>query len=238
MKHFQSTLIFIPVVLISVALAGLLFYGAMKFCVVTKVELNKDFQVNVTKLYKFLDIQEGKFVWEYNPYKMRAKLATQTYLDEYDIKVKWPNSIYIYMRIRVPVARLVNADGSVGFIDKNALVFKESNYVGHLPLINANKKSDDDKKANQMYGRLVGILGDLKSRETNVYNAISQIDIVEYGKSNVHYIVSFTDTNKKVYLKNQLNSELLKEGLVTAMFLEGTGSSVNTAFYSGIGFVY
>ena len=54
----------------------------------------------------------------------------------------------------------------------------------------------------------------------------------------IHYIISYSGINKKTYLKNQINVDLVREGLVTALFLEGTASPVNTAFYSGIGFVY
>ncbi|MBR6199454.1 MAG: FtsQ-type POTRA domain-containing protein [Spirochaetales bacterium] len=222
------------------SIAALLYYASAKFCVVSKIELNKDFNVDTEKLYDFLDIEDGKFIWEYSAAKLNDKLATQTYLDEYNVKIKFPNTISIYMRIRVPVARIVMPDSTVAYTDKNGLVFKESNYSGHLPLLIINKKSTifSDKKLNAMPMKLVNVLTELKSRYPDIYNSVSQVDAAEYGKIDTHYIISYSGINKKTYLKNQINVDLIREGLVAALFLEGTASPVNTAFYSGIGFVY
>ena len=85
---------------------------------------------------------------------------------------------------------------------------------------------------------LVNVLTELKSRYPDIYQSVSQVDVAEYGKIDVHYIISYSGINKKTYLKNQINVDLVREGLVTALFLQGTDSQVNTAFYSGIGFVY
>lgn len=236
----HKALVFFLIIVISLSIAALLYYVSAKFCVVSKIELNKDFNVDTEKLYDFLDIEDGKFIWEYSSAKLNDKLATQTYLDEYNVKIKFPNTISIYMRIRVPVARIVMPDSTVAYADKNGLVFKESNYSGHLPLIIISKKSTifTDKKLSAMPMKLVNVLTELKNRYPDIYNSVSQVDVAEYGKIDIHYIISYSGINKKTYLKNQINVDLIREGLVTALFLQGTDSQVNTAFYSGIGFVY
>ena len=236
----HKALVFFLIIVISLSIAALLYYVSAKFCVVSKIELNKDFNVDTERLYDFLDIEDGKFIWEYSAAKLNDKLATQAYLDEYDVKIKFPNTISIYMRIRVPIARIVMPDSTVGYVDKNGLVFKESNYSGHLPLLIINKKSTifTDKKLTPMPMKLVNVLTELKSRYPDIYRSVTQIDAAEYGKIDIHYIISYSGINKKTYLKNQINVDLVREGLVTALFLEGTASPVNTAFYSGIGFVY
>ena len=239
MQAHKALVVFL-IVVISMSIAALLYYASAKFCVVSKIELNKDFNVDTERLYDFLDIEDGKFIWEYSAAKLNDKLATQTYLDEYNVKIKFPNTISIYMRIRVPIARIVMPDSTVAYADKNGLVFKESNYSGHLPLIIISKKSTilTDKKLNPMPLNLVNVLTELKSRYPDIYNSVSQVDVAEYGKVDVHYNISYSGINKKTYLKNQINVDLVREGLVTALFLQGTDSPVNTAFYSGIGFVY
>lgn len=239
MQAHKALVIFL-IIVISMSIAALLYYASAKFCVVSRIELNKDFNVDTEKLYDFLDIEDGKFIWEYSEAKLNDKLATQTYLDDCNVKIKFPNTIYIYMRIRVPIARVVMPDSSVLYTDKNGLVFKESNYSGHLPLLIINKKSDmlTDKKLNAMPMKLVNILAELKTRYPDIYGSVTQIDAAEYGRFDIHYIISYSGINKKTYLKNQINVDLIREGLVAALFLEGTSSPVNTAYYSGIGFVY
>ena len=66
----HKALVFFLIIVISLSIAALLYYVSAKFCVVSKIELNKDFNVDTERLYDFLDIEDGKFIWEYSAAKL------------------------------------------------------------------------------------------------------------------------------------------------------------------------
>ncbi|HOJ63353.1 MAG TPA: FtsQ-type POTRA domain-containing protein [Spirochaetota bacterium] len=223
---------------ISVILSFILIFVAKDFFIVKNIVIDKDFSLNNEKFIRYLDIQPDKYVWEYNISDMENRLARQAFLDQYKVNIRYPDTLVIFLRIRKPVAKLI-INNKIMFIDKNCVIFSESEDSDNLPLLNFDIKQNLDygKILEKKYSKIIDILLDLKNKNSNIYRNIESIDISE-KKPNLIYFVKYYGNNENIYLKNFINVDLLKKGFVLSLYLKENDIKSSTPYYAGLGFVY
>jgi len=233
----------IKIIVIALSITVLLILSFLAFndlFLLKKIDIDRNFSINEEKLYIALEIYPQRHIWKYDVEKMNKIISTQDYLDEYSVKIILPNTLKIVMKIRTPIAQIVTSDNLVVNIDKKGYVYKESNYSGKLPLINISKKDNIQisAKINQDIMKIIEELVVLKNKDEKIYNSISQIDVIEKKNRSANYIVYFRNIKNKIVLKNKINAETVREGLVSSLFLYYAENSIKTAYFAEIGFVY
>lgn len=233
----------IKIIVIALSITVLLILSFLAFnemFLLKKIDIDKNFALNEENLYTALEIYPQRHIWKYDVEKMNKIISTQDYLDEYSVKIILPNTLKIVMKIRTPIAQIVTSDNLVVNIDKKGFVYKESNYSGKLPLINISKKDNIQisAKINQDIMKIIEELVVLKNKDEKIYNSISQIDVIEKKNRSANYIVYFRNIKNKIVLKNKINAETVREGLVSSLFLYYAENSIKTAYFAEIGFVY
>lgn len=223
---------------ISIILSFLLILISKEIFIVKNIVIDKDFTLNNEKFIKYLDIQPNKYIWAYDLNDMRIKLSKQIFLDDYDIKKRYPDTLVIFLRIRKPIAKVLT-DGRIMFIDKNGVIFTEVEDGSNLPLLNFNieKELSYGKILEKKYTKIIDILLDLKNKNSNIYKNIESIDIVE-NNDNLKYYVQYRGINENIYLKNFINVDLLKRGFVLSLYLKENNIERKNPYYAGLGFVY
>ncbi len=224
--------------LVAILISFLLILFSKEFFIVKNIVIDKDFNVNNEKFIHYLGIQANRYIWEYNVREMEGKLAKQVYLENFYIKKQYPDTLFIFLRIRKPIARLL-IDKEVMFIDKNGFVFKESEESKDLPLLTYHIKEylNYGTIVPSKYSKIIDILLDLKKKNSNIYKNIEEVNIIEES-SNIKYFVKYRGINNNIYLKNFINVDLLKKGFVFSLYLQEVNIEVNRPYFAGLGFVY
>ena len=129
-------------------------------------------------------------------------------------------------------------DGDVFFIDEKGAVFNKYAINHHVPLIILNKNINLGISKEYGVESVIGNLNRLKSYDRSLYDSISQVQIFVKKDGLCDFIINYRTINNDIYLKNSINVDLLKRGLVCALYLAENGQSNRHILYSGAGFVF
>lgn len=232
--------------------AGLLFcllllsvFIVLQIFTVRNVEVMKDFSMEDGKLLKQLGVQSNRYIWQYDIKKLENVLANQFFIDEYEVRKKYPDRMLFIIKIRKPVATISGKEGRLFYIDRRGIVFSRvklpagtEKQIPHLIVQGRQEKISKGTRLGGKYQTVVSLLYTLRKKEEVLYNSIAQVEIGVQKEGELQYVVDYKAINKRFYLKNQINVEIIKKGLCTALFLESAGSTVTSMFYSAIGVYY
>ncbi|OHD11421.1 MAG: hypothetical protein A2Z98_08570 [Spirochaetes bacterium GWB1_27_13] len=235
----NKIILFLIIILTSLFIFFICFFMFTNFTV-KKVEIDRDFFLDDKKFYKYLNIKENSLIWDFDKKKIEEKLAKQSYLSFYKVIKKYPNTIRILLRLKKPIAKIVVQKGDVYFIDDKCSIFRKHKINYSIPLICYinEEKVTLNYKANDYIKKVIDSLVLLKNKNKNVYDGISQIDIIEHSNKNLEYIVNYRTINAKIYLKNYINVDLLERGLICALYIEENNLDVENVVYTGNGFIF
>jgi hypothetical protein len=232
-RYLVPTVIFFSVLI----LAAAVFFAKDAF-IVKNVNIEKNFPVNNRKLLEYLGINRNRFIWNYDIGEMETKLSKDKNLAYYKIEKKYPDSIEITLHVRTPLANISGTNGLVFFIDSEGAIFNKYDINYHIPLIIFNKNINLSFNSHNGIADVLNNLNNLKENEKKLYDSITQIEIYEKNDGLSDFIVNYRTINNRIYLKNSINVDLLKKGLVCALYLTECGLNDRDIEYSGAGFVF
>ena len=170
--------------------------------------------------------------------EMNNELSKHVYLNEYKINKKYPSTLVITMKIRKPVANVVGQKGNIYYIDKEGVIFMESNN-SNTPLLIYDIR-DNIKYGVEIKGKYKEIIDQLVYLKTNyldLYNSISQIEIFNNQLNILDYILYFRTMNQKIYLKNQIDVDSINRALSCVLFIKEKYSYAEKLLFTGNGFI-
>jgi cell division septal protein FtsQ len=203
------------------------------------IEVEKNFDINKEKLFEYLDIKKDKLIFNYDTKLMEEKLSRHYYLSFYKVTKIYPDKLKIEVKMKAPVAKIAGKNGIIFFIDERGIVFQKYGIPFDTPLIIYNSTEiKDGMRLNQNIKNVFEVIIYLKDKNRNVYDGISSIEICEKSNDLCDYIVNYRTNNNNFYLKNVINVDLLKEGLVCSLFLSEHSITNKSLNYTGSGFAY
>jgi hypothetical protein len=214
------------------------FFLLKDMFIVTNINVERNFDLDNKKLIEFLGITEKKYIWQYDVSDMENKLSKDVNLLNYSITKKYPDSLLIKLEIRIPLASIKGKDGNLFFIDMDGMVFSRYKINYRIPMIVYNKEISYGKEDEINIKDTLDSLNLAKENEKSTYYSISEIEIIKENSNLSDFIVIFGKNNNRIYLKNYINVDLLKKGLICSIYLNENEISDRNVFYSGSGFVY
>ena len=234
----MKKVLFVTITCFVILLVLLVIYFGKDIFIVKNVNIEKNFNIDNKKLLEYLGITRDKFIWSYNTSEMENKLSKDINLSYYKVTANYPDSIIIKLYIREPVANISGYNGKVYFIDDKGAVFSKYDINYHIPLIIFNKNISLGHNTQNGIIEVVNNLRVLKNGNKGLYDSISQIEIKLKNDGLCDFVVNYKTINNRIYLKNSINVDLLKRGLVCALYLAENGLSGRDVQYSGAGFVF
>ena len=117
-----------PVIIIGIILVSFLGFVFLGYYILTlkNVKFYADFDVDKNKLFEYLEIKKDKSILSYDTGLMKEKLSKLLYLKNYDVSMKFPNTLVIFLKARKPLAKVIGIDNKLYFIDESGMVYKEA----------------------------------------------------------------------------------------------------------------
>ncbi len=226
-------------ILLFIIILVFLFLGKSIF-LVKNIEINKNFDIDKDKLLSILKIYPLRSIWEYNINDMEKELSKYAYLKEYKVSKEYPDTLVLKMKMRIPLAKVVGNKGSIYYIDEQGVIFKEvdNNFLNYPVLIfNIHDNIKYGVKIIGKYKAIIDELAFLKSRYSDLFNSISQIEVIDNKMNNVDYILYFKTMKQKIYLKNKIDVDSIIKALSCVLFLNNKDYASDLIMYTGNGFL-
>lgn len=226
-------------ILFFVIILILLFLGKSIF-LVKNIEINKDFDIDKKKLLNVMGIYPLRSILEYNINDMENELSKYAYLKEYNVSKKYPNTLLIKMKIRKPLAKVVGMKGNIFYIDEQGVIFKEvdNNFLNYpVLLFNIHDNIKYGVKIIGKYKDIIDELSFLQGKYPELFESISQIEIIDNKMNNVDYILYFKTMKQKIYLKNKIDVDSIIKALSCVLLLNNKEYASDMIMYTGNGFL-
>ena len=247
MKNFIEEyflILFFATVLIFIVLGTLIVY---RIFTVKNIIVKNNFDIDGNHIVKYLNIEENRLIWSYDTALLEETLLSLDYFHKYSIEKKYPDTLIIEIEVRDPIATIIDDSGVVSFIDTNNVIFQKYNIDTLLPLIVYNGDSlfetefiGDTKRAkttNDLLKNVVRILSNLSISNRDIFNNISQIELLE-KKDELLYSIYFRNNGNRVYFKDYISYNLIVDSFISSLFLLESGINRSNIYYTGSGFVY
>jgi hypothetical protein len=216
-----------------------LIFSGNKIFTLKYIDIKKDFDLNEEKLIEYLGLYPVKPLWAYNINEIKERLSKQFYLSGYEVNVKYPNSMTIKLYIKKPFFKIAAGSGKIYVTDQEGFIFREyENKDDNIPLVlfKQNSKIKSGIKIGGIYQNMIDELNDLKNNNIQVFDSISQIEVLNNKKYGLDYIVKFKTYDAEVYLKNKIDVDSIIRGLACVLFVNKKEYSYNRLYYSENGF--
>ncbi len=183
------------------------------------VEINVSLDENA--LMKYLGLDASRSIFSYDDRALENKLLKLDFIERASVSKRLPGTIKIDLAERKPVALVNTADGEVCFIDAGGVIFRDGN-LNREDLVFVTFGRHEQLKPgmilNERYRKICGVLSGLKIGDPSLYDAVSQIDVAINGDE-TDYFVRYDTKQQTLCLKNQINVDSIRKGLVSILYL-------------------
>jgi cell division septal protein FtsQ len=211
-------IIFFLIVLI---FAGIIMIFNKSIFLIKHVVVNKDFNLDDSEIIDYLKIYPLRSIFSYDKYSLENNLMNLGFIEKAEVKKILPDTLSIKLKHRVPVAMINCADGNLFSIDKNGIIYNDIVKSKYLVVITFDKqeKLNPGMILKEKYKKICSVLNEIKNSDQNLYSSISQIDVLTRDDL-LEYFVRFNAKSTIIYLKNQINVDFIRKGLLSVLYLK------------------
>lgn len=228
------------IMLMFIVLAGfIMFFLSRSLLQIKNIELVKNFELDKQKIIDYLGIYPIRPIWKYNTKSMEEKLSKQFFLQEYKVYKKYPNTLVVKIMMREPVANMVDKKGNIFAVDKEGVIFRKSINTDNIyPLLIYADRSKI-KIGIEVAGKskeVIETLRELKNKNKNVYNSISQIEIMPDNVYGQNYILNFRTSSQRLYIRNKIGIDPIIRALACVIYLNDRKFGYKRLLYTNTAF--
>jgi hypothetical protein len=207
--------------------------------VVSNVEISNNFRMDKNKVIDLLGIYPLRSIWKYDTGEMEERLSKQFFLQEFRVEKRYPNTLFIKMLVRQPVAKIAGMNGEIFVIDGEGVIFrKASNNDSIYPLLimTESEKLGPGVKFIGTNKDMIDSLTEIKKNDMGLYDSLAQIEIIKINDLRKEIVINYRTFEKRLYLENSFDLASVKKGLASVLYLDEINYDYNKLFYTGTGF--
>ncbi|HOV14350.1 MAG TPA: FtsQ-type POTRA domain-containing protein [Spirochaetota bacterium] len=232
-KKIIFLIIFFSSALVLTIVGTIIFFNVFKL---KKIEIEKNFTVDNNKIINYLGIDFNHFIFFYNINDIEEKIENLPNIRDFSVQKKLPDTLKISIYRIMPIAKTVDQNNLILFLDQSGKVLKDFSTDMKIPLIICDDRENLEKNIN--IREVIEILTELKKSNNKVYEQVEKIEIKEKNRLLCSYFVNYYTINQNLYLKNFINVDLLREGYLASLFIKENNYYPDKIIYNSLGFVF